>query len=487
MRAAYVEYLSSLSIGSLRSLGRQTGVNKSTVKKKRQLIEEIVAIFCGEAMPTEKNNRGAPVKNDYVDPRILRKLEEIKLYFLSGQSDENKKIDYFPGEKVIQNVLEVQSNECVSIQDAYSQEIYGGQLETINGVSALLPLDGKEGGSEKVIVSRLKISEYDLREGDVVTCRAETCHSALLATKVLSVNGLAVPLTERRRFEEMEAVYPDRRISLVAEKDASTEMKYVEWLAPLGRGQRGIVTAPPKAGKSTLLKSIVQAVPKSNRDMRVLVLLTDASPESVGECGKLLPRSDFIYTTYDDSAEAQIFAADFLLRRAKRFAEIGIDVLLIVDSLTALAHAFDETDAASGGKTLSCGLESNTVHYIKKYLGSARCFKDGGSLTVLGALSVDTGNRADDYLAAELGNAANWEIVLDKTLAETRNFPAIDVVHSSNQRSDLLLTEEEYKTELFVRGKYLSKFGSAATLALVSKCLTSEQLYREATEAVNGK
>ena len=487
LKQAYTEYLSTLSIGSLRSVGRHVGVNQSTLKKKGALVKDIVEILIGNVPPAAKTNRGAPVKDAYIDPKIFSKLDEIKFLYLSGITEDDTEANIPEAaekQEVADNVIDFRSPEYEPQQGYFEQEVYTGQLETINGVSSLFPLNGRDASVEKIIVTVSEIKKHDLRDGDIVVCHAEKRHAALVATEILSVNSLPVGEDKRSRFELSEVCYPDQRISFYSEKSNSSALKYIDWLIPLGKGQRGVVTSSPKAGKTMLLKEVAKAVSEEHPDIRLLVLLTEQSPEAVGEFKKIVPKADFIYTTYDDESETHVFAADFLLKRAKRFAEMGMDVLMLVDSLTALAHAYNETEESSGGKTLSCGLESKTLHYIKKFFGSARCLAQGGSLAILGKLSVDTGNPMDDILAGELLGAANSEIRLSDMLVAKNVFPAIDVAHSQTKRSDLLLTPEELKCETFIRNRYLSTFEAEDLAQLIEKSTSSAQLYKIASSAV---
>jgi hypothetical protein len=490
LKQAYTEYLSTLSIGSLRSVGRHVGVNQSTLKKKGALVKDIVEILIGNVPPAAKTNRGAPVKDAYIDPKIFSKLDEIKFLYLSGITEDDTEANIPEAaekQEVADNVIDFRSPEYEPQQGYFEQEVYTGQLETINGVSSLFPLNGRDASVEKIIVTVSEIKKHDLRDGDIVVCHAEKRHAALVATEILSVNSLPVGEDKRSRFELSEVCYPDQRISFYSEKSNSSALKYIDWLIPLGKGQRGVVTSSPKAGKTMLLKEVAKAVSEEHPDIRLLVLLTEQSPEAVGEFKKIVPKADFIYTTYDDESETHVFAADFLLKRAKRFAEMGMDVLMLVDSLTALAHAYNETEESSGGKTLSCGLESKTLHYIKKFFGSARCLAQGGSLAILGTLSVDTGNPMDDILAGELLGAANSEIRLSDMLVAKNVFPAIDVAHSQTKRSDLLLTPEELKCETFIRNRYLSTFEAEDLAQLIEKSTSSAQLYKIASSAVKEK
>lgn len=469
LKKAYKDYLSKLSISSLRLVGRHSGVSQATLKKKEVLVDDIVSVLSGEMPPAAKSNRGAPVKDDYVDPKIFEKLQEIKLTYLSGASEEDLE-ESSDLSAVSENVLEVRSSDFQEEPVPYhEQEVYSGQLETSNGVSCLVPLSGREDSSETILVSVSLIKACNLREGDVLCCHVGRQHAALIATEILSVNGLAVNAS-RARFEDSEVKYPDERIFLSAGKEPSASARFIDWLVPLGKGQRCLIAGAPKTGKSVLLKDIAVALSENNPDLRVLVLLVDQSPESVSAFKKAAPGAEFVCTTFDDEPDRQVFMAEFLLKRAKRFAEMGMDVVLLVDSLSALTRAADETEMSGTGRNgagFGPGPDSRTLHFVRRYFGAARCLEKGGSLTLIGTVSVATGNPADDFVAGDLAGISNAEIRLNKELADKRIFPAFDAKASRTSRSDLLLSQEELQDEPAVR-KYVSAHIDEEVCALVS-------------------
>ncbi len=468
LKSAYNEYLSKLSIGCLRSVGRNCGVAQSTLKKKAELIGDIIAVLTGELAPIEKSNRGAPVKDGYVDPVIFGKLQEIKMTYLTNlpESAPGKAAESAP---VRPNVLELRASDIPEETSAYyEQEVYVGQLETINGVSCLLPLNGRENSAEQIIVSASTIKACKLREGDVVSCRAEPHHATLVATEILTVNELPVD-TPRELFEECEVCYPQERLSLYAGENSPQSMKYIDWLIPFGKGQRCLISAPPKTGKTQLLQDFARALSVSHPEMRLLILLIDQSPEAVGEFKKAAPNAELVYTTFDDDADRHVFMADFLLKRAKRFVEAGMDVVLLVDSVCALTRAYnDSLGEEEKGIRFSCGLKSKALSYIRKYFGSARCLAEGGSLAIVGTVSFETGNPIDDLVSCDLLGICNAEIHLDKDMAAKRIFPAIDAETSQTRRSDLLFTEKEAKMEAAIR-RYLSQNGNEVLAERISR------------------
>ncbi len=432
------QYLLTLSIGDLRAYGRRVGVVRPTTKNKPQLIEEISAILAGEIQGIIPSKQGAPVKNDYVAPIIVEQIERIKAQFdvLNARetpfydTQEYKNRFQIQAKNLQEKKFGVWQLEDPDWDDRCLSDVYRGQYEKINGVNWLIPLDTRALREAHILLLPQFVEEYNLRYGDVVSCYVRKGEKALVASKVLTVNGLCDKI-ERPLFDESPVCYPTEKITLCknAEQSSAT-LKYLDWILPISRGQRGCIIAPPKSGKTATLYQIAEKASLLNEDICTLVLLIDQPPESIAMFNQIVSMDNFIYARYDEDPEQQIFAAEFILKRAKRFAEYGRNVLLIVDSLSAIARAYNDTDESSGGKTFVGGLESKTVQYIKRYLGSARKLENGGSLTIIGGLNSSTGNPADDILCAELSTIANFEMRLSDKLAIKRVYPALDHLHS---------------------------------------------------------
>lgn len=490
-KSACREFLSMQGITALRPYGREVGVAEPTKKNKGELIEDVVAILAGEIPSTPRSTRGAPVKDDFVDPKITEYIKNLCALYPIERAEKGN--DLFDMEARLQNVKEnervltVEDPRAKELEKNGVREIFKGQLETLNGVSMLLPLSCMD-SANKIIVSVDMIRAYDLREGDVITCYAEKRNAVLVATTILTINELVADYFRRGSFDELSACYPREKINFSeGKRHATITEKCLEWLVPVGKGQRGLVIAPPKAGKSSLLLEAVRSAKTLNKGMKVFTLLVDQSPENIGQFRHFVGEENLVYTTYEDEPERQVFAADFLLRRAKRYAECGMDILLIVDSFTALAHAFNDTDASTGGKVLLGGMESKTVQYIKRYFGAARCFERGGSITILGSLSIDTGNPADELLKAELSAIGNLEIRLSGELARRRVYPAIDLLHTEGKRSGALLGVKGEAFDGVLRGEYLPAYGIEALLELISASQTAEELEEKIYKQVKNK
>lgn len=456
-RYACKEFLSGFAINALRSYGREIGVSNPTKdKKKNVLIEEIVGVLSGVVAPTVPSVRGAPVKNDFVDPKLKEGVEQLQAKYLKFKEESFEERLRKMREKP--NVFQVFDPVAEEMMELGLTKTYTGQLETIDGVSVLLPLDCSD-EQLKIIVAVEMIRAHDLREGDVITCYAENHQNVLVAVKIVTVNDEPLECLRRVKFDTHNACYPYQRIRFCEENSRDSVLaKLLEWMIVVGKGQRGLVIAPPKSGKSHLLMETARLVKHLNKEMYVFTLLTEQAPEAISYYCENVGGDGVVYTTYEDTPERQMFVAEFILKRAKRYAECGKHVLLLVDSLTALARAFNETDASSGGKVLAGGLESKTIHYLKRYFGTARCLDGNGSLTLLGALSVDTGNPADDLLRSELSAVANLEIVLDEELAKRRIYPAIDILKTQGRCSTYVTGGQEDAVNELLRGAYLSTF-----------------------------
>lgn len=262
---------------------------------------------------------------------------------------------------------------------------------------------------------------------------------------IRSINGYTIEETQRRKnFEDLTPIFPNERIQLENAHSNSISMRIMDLLAPIGKGQRGMIVAPPKAGKTTLLKQIAISISRTYRDMHLIVLLIDERPEEVTDIRESIegPNVEVIYSTFDELPEHHKRVSEMVLERAKRLVEHKEDVVILLDSITRLARAYNLTVPPSG-RTLTGGLDPAALHMPKKFFGAARNMREGGSLTVLATALVETGSKMDDVVFEEFKGTGNMELVLDRKLQEKRIFPAIDVAKSGTRRDDLLLTPLE--------------------------------------------
>ncbi len=329
--------------------------------------------------------------------------------------------------------------------------------ETAHGILEIMPegfgfirSENYLPGENDVYVSPSTIRYLNLRTGDMLTGSKKIKsptekYSALL--RVTSVNGFNPEDARRRiRFEDLTPIFPDERIKLENEYCNKLPMRIVDLLSPVGKGQRGMIVSPPKAGKTTLLKQIAKSVSTKYPDMVLIVLLIDERPEEVTDFKESIDNEDVdvIYSTFDELPEHHKRVSEMVLERAKRLVEHGKDVMILLDSITRLARAYNLTVTPSG-RTLSGGLDPAALHMPKKFFGAARNMRNGGSLTILATALVDTGSRMDDVVFEEFKGTGNMELVLDRALSERRIFPAIDINKSGTRRDDLLLSDVEQK------------------------------------------
>ena len=319
-------------------------------------------------------------------------------------------------------------------------EIRGGVLEIMNEGVGFLRSNHYQGGPEDVYVSQTQIRRYGLRSGDLVIGnvrppRDSEKHYGLL--KVESVNWVdAEEAKNRPRFETLVPIFPEERFDLDTNKrELATRM--INLIAPIGRGQRGLIVSPPKSGKTTILKQIANAISTKYDDVHLMVALIGERPEEVTDMDRSVD-AEVISSTFDDPATAHVRAAEIVLDRAKRLVEVGRDVVIMMDSITRLARAYNLVVQPSG-RTLSGGIDPSALYPPKRFFGAARNIEDGGSLTIIATCLVDTGSRMDDIIYEEFKGTGNMELHLSRTLQERRIFPAIDIDRSSTRREELLL------------------------------------------------
>lgn len=322
-----------------------------------------------------------------------------------------------------------------------------GILEVMTDGFGFIRSDHYLPGENDVYVSPSQIRRFGLKTGDIVigntkvkTEKEKFC--ALLYVK--SVNGLHPEANAKRpNFEDLTPIFPNERIRL-ERAGGSMAMRIMDEIAPIGKGQRGMIVSPPKAGKTTLLKDVAKSITKNNPEMYLIILLIDERPEEVTDVKEAIEGKnvEVVYSTFDELAERHKRISEMVIERAKRLVESGRDVAILLDSITRLARAYNLTVPPSG-RTLSGGLDPAALHMPKRFFGAARNMREGGSLTILATALVDTGSKMDDVVYEEFKSTGNMELVLDRKVAEKRVFPAIDIPKSSTRREDLLLNTEE--------------------------------------------
>lgn len=341
-----------------------------------------------------------------------------------------------------------ESGKTVSdMEQLDSGQTVQGILEVMADGFGFIRSDNYLPGENDVYVSPSQIRRFNLKTGDIVTGNTKVKTEkekfcALLYVK--SVNGLHPEANAKRpNFEDLTPIFPNERIRM-ERAGGSLAMRIVDEIAPIGKGQRGMIVSPPKAGKTTLLKDVAKSITKNNPEMYLIILLIDERPEEVTDVKEAIEgrNVEVVYSTFDELAEHHKRVSEMVIERAKRLVESGRDVAILLDSITRLARAYNLIVPPSG-RTLSGGLDPAALHMPTRFFGAARNMREGGSLTILATALVDTGSKMDDVVYEEFKSTGNMELVLDRKVAEKRVFPAIDIPKSSTRREDLLLNPEE--------------------------------------------
>ena len=376
----------------------------------------------------------------------MKKSELIELMLEQDEKDKAKEV-----KEEIKN----EKAGVADIEQLYSGMVAHGIIEVLPDGYGFIRSDNYLPGENDVYVSPSQIRRFGLKTGDIISgntrikTQAEKFSALLYLTKINGVSPSEA--TKRANFEDMTPIFPNERLRL-ENGQSSTAMRIVDLLSPIGKGQRGMIVSPPKAGKTTLLKQVAQSVLKNNPEMHLLILLIDERPEEVTDIKEAITGEnvEVIYSTFDELPEHHRRVSEMVIERAKRLVEHKKDVMILLDSITRLARAYNLTVPPSG-RTLSGGLDPAALHMPKRIFGAARNMREGGSLTILATALVDTGSKMDDVIYEEFKGTGNMELVLDRKLQEKRVFPAIDIPKSGTRREDLLLSSEEQEAVYTMR------------------------------------
>lgn len=422
--------LESLSLVDLKNLAKDKGIPNYSKLKKSELIEKI--------------------------------LEQYN----SKKDEETSKQD------TIENIKTTTTNEEIS---SNSYKLNSDNDEYVEGILELLPDgygflrgDNYLSTNKDVYVSPVQIRRFKLDTGDKIKGikripKEGEKFPALIY--VGEVNGESPDKAMKRKsFDDLIPIYPQEKLKLETTTSEYT-MRLMDLMSPIGKGQRGMIVAPPKAGKTTILKKIANSITTNNPEVYLIVLLIDERPEEVTEMKRSI-KGDVIYSTFDEQPEHHVKVAEMVIERAKRLTQQNKDVVVLLDSITRLARAYNLV-IPSSGRTLSGGFDPAALHKPKRFFGAARNTEDAGSLTVLGTALVDTGSRMDEVIFEEFKGTGNMEVFLDRSLSEKRVFPAIDVNKSGTRRDELLLNRKEYETVNLIR----KNFSSLSTADLTEKLI----------------
>ena len=376
----------------------------------------------------------------------MKKSELIELMLEQDEKDKAKEV-----KEEIKN----EKAGVADIEQLDSGMVAHGIIEVLPDGYGFIRSDNYLPGENDVYVSPSQIRRFGLKTGDIISgntrikTQAEKFSALLYLTKINGVSPSEA--TKRANFEDMTPIFPNERLRL-ENGQSSTAMRIVDLLSPIGKGQRGMIVSPPKAGKTTLLKQVAQSVLKNNPEMHLLILLIDERPEEVTDIKEAITGEnvEVIYSTFDELPEHHRRVSEMVIERAKRLVEHKKDVMILLDSITRLARAYNLTVPPSG-RTLSGGLDPAALHMPKRIFGAARNMREGGSLTILATALVDTGSKMDDVIYEEFKGTGNMELVLDRKLQEKRVFPAIDIPKSGTRREDLLLSPQEQEAVYTMR------------------------------------
>ena len=432
--------LEELSLTELREKAKDAGIKSATKFKKDELISIL--------------------KEENVD-KVAEEPEEEKKEFKEVITKEGYKLTS-EGDEVVEGILEV-------LPDGY------GFLRGENYLPT--PKD--------VYVSPIQIKRFRLDTGDIVRGIKRTPKEGEKFPALIFVGAVNGEHPEnamkRRSFDDLTPIYPQERIKLETSQSEYT-MRIMDLLCPIGKGQRGMIVAPPKAGKTTILKKIANSITANNPDLELIVLLIDERPEEVTDMKRSI-KGDVIYSTFDELPEHHVKVAEMVLERGKRLVEQHKDVVILLDSITRLARAYNLVVPASG-RTLSGGLDPAALHKPKRFFGAARNTEDAGSLTILATALVETGSRMDDVIFEEFKGTGNMEVHLDRSLSEKRIFPAIDINKSGTRKEELLLSKEELDTILALR-KTMSNMNTQEMTEQIMEQIVTTKNNAEFLERVN--
>ncbi len=428
--------LETLSVSVLREFAKDNNIKNISAMRKSELIEAIIAAAEGE----EKNEPAevaSVVAEDEADVQNTHKTSEYS----------HQKSEQYVKEEHKENYHAQSQRGQEQPKQEQDMPMADGILEVLSEGYGFIRCENFLPGENDVYVSPSQIRKFNLKTGDIIQGprRMKTSGEKFSALMYLeSVNGKDPSVAQRRpAFESLTPIFPNERIHL--EKNSATvAMRMVDLISPIGKGQRGMIVSQPKSGKTTLLKQIANAVTKNNPEMHLMILLIDERPEEVTDIKESIvgDNVEVIYSTFDELPERHKRVSEMVIERAKRLVEQKTDVIILLDSITRLARAYNLTVQASG-RTLSGGLDPAALHMPKRFFGAARNMREGGSLTILATALVETGSKMDDVVFEEFKGTGNMELVLDRKLSEKRVFPAIDIAKSSTRREDLLLNKEE--------------------------------------------
>jgi transcription termination factor Rho len=443
-----VDY-SKMTLVQLRAKAKEIGLRSATSFKKAELVMLLTEIQIKEDAKAQKDQETKSDETEIEVKKEKKAKKEVKVKSKPSKtetSSQSKNQEVKPNE----NLDTTEEKKIEVPQDPNgldSGQIAFGILEVLPDGFGFIRSDNYMPGEDDVYVSPSQVRRFNLKTGDMLrgnirVAKENEKFRALLY--VQSVNGdLPSVAAKRPNFESLTPIFPNERLHLETDSN-ELATRLIDFIAPVGKGQRGMIVAPPKAGKTTLLKKVANAITQNHPDVYLIVLLIDERPEEVTDIRRFIKGKnvEVIYSTFDELPEHHKRVSEMVLSRAKRLVEQKKDLVILLDSITRLARAYNLIIPPSG-RTLSGGLDPAALHMPKKFFGAARNIEEGGSLTILATALIETGSKMDEVIFEEFKGTGNMEVVLDRKLSERRIFPAIDLSKSSTRKDDLLYTEEE--------------------------------------------
>ncbi|WP_185861371.1 transcription termination factor Rho [Blattabacterium cuenoti] len=510
--------LKSKKLFELQEIARSSGLKKCTQLRKNELLEKIISIFNNKNTSTSNSKRENPLKKEFKIRKSIeskkRKLisqEHSKIYnskFSEESTRFQKKHQNFSNWKKndkhdIQNVSSSQSHAHGS--EMGSQKIYHNKYRTpeyefegiiiSEGVLEIMPenygfLRSSDfnylSSPDDIYVSQSQIRLFGMRTGDTIRGEVRPPKDGekyFPLIKILEINGRSPSFVRNRNsFEHLTPLFPNEKFKL-AEKNATLSTRIVDLFTPIGKGQRGMIVAPPKTGKTTLLKEIANAIAANHPEVYLIILLIDERPEEVTDMQRNV-RGEVIASTFDEPADRHVKVANIVLQKAKRMVECSHDVVILLDSITRLARAYN-TVAPASGKVLSGGVDANALHRPKRFFGAARNIENGGSLSIIATAMIDTGSKMDEVIFEEFKGTGNKELQLDRKIANKRIYPAIDLVSSSTRKDDLLLDTNTLQ-RMWILRKHLSDMNPVEAMEFLRSRMSRTQNNEEFLISMNG-
>lgn len=438
------EKYESLSLSVLRDLAKARGLRGISTLKKADLILRML-----QEDEKEKGEKREPVVNEGAGGQQSAERSQVQSSQSVQSFEENR---YGEHNRNHEHVRSHDGGHISERKQAINNEVLDSG-ERANGILEVLPdgygfirCENYLPGENDIYVSQSQIRKFNLKTGDIIqgNIRVNQGEKFRALLYVTSINGFHPnESVKRQNFEDMTPIFPNERL-VMERPGGSMAMRIVDLISPIGKGQRGMIVSPPKAGKTTLLKDVAKSILRNNRKMHLIILLIDERPEEVTDIKEDIQGEnvEVIYSTFDELPEHHKRVSEMVVERARRLVEHKKDVTILLDSITRLARAYNLVIPPSG-RTLSGGLDPSALHMPKRFFGAARNIREGGSLTILATALVETGSKMDDVIYEEFKGTGNMELVLDRKLQEKRVFPAIDIQKSGTRREDLLLNREE--------------------------------------------